>query len=105
MRTYLYLDDERTPTTPMPWNIVRCFDDAVAFVQANGIPDYISFDHDINSEPNTGYTFAKWLVEQDMNETHLFPLGFEYNVHSANPVGRDNIVGYLEDYRRHKARG
>lgn len=101
-KTYLYLDDERMPKTTFPWIIVRSYDDAVAFVEKNGTPDYISFDHDIASEPMTGYDFAKWIVEQDLNGTHLMPVDFGYNIHSANPVGRDNIMGYLNNYLSYK---
>lgn len=52
-----------------------------------GIPDFISFDHDFGVDENnnllpTGYDFAKWLVEQDMNLDYTFPHNFSFYVHS-----------------------
>jgi hypothetical protein len=100
---YLFLDDERfPPDTPLPWEIVRSYNEAVAYVKENGIPGFISFDHDIQSEPENGYTFSKWLVEQDLDGTHCFPDNFDFEVHSANPVGAENIRQYLNLYLSHR---
>ncbi len=68
-----------------------------------GIPDFISFDHDFGVDENnnllpTGYDFAKWLVEQDMNLDYTFPHNFSFYVHSANLVGKQNIKSYLNNY-------
>jgi hypothetical protein len=46
---------------------------------------------------------VKFLIEEDldMNEaynTNFIPSNFEFNVHSANPVGAANIEGYLNSY-------
>jgi len=99
----MFLDDERfPPNTPLPWEIVRNYDEAVAYVSAHGIPNFISFDHDIQSEPNTGYTFAKWLVEQELDGIHYFPDDFDFDVHSANPIGAENISQYLNLYLSHR---
>lgn len=98
---HLYLDDERTPKTDQDWIIVRSFAEAVAYVAENGIPEYISFDHDLGLE-ESGYDFAKWLVEQELDGHHMFPDEFEYNVHSANPIGAANIVGILDSYLKHR---
>lgn len=95
---HMFLDDERFPVGPGPWAIVRSFDEAVLYVKQNGIPEFISFDHDIASEPETGYTFAKWLVEQDIDGNYKFPDNFSFYVHSANPVGAKNINMYLAQY-------
>ena len=97
---WLYLDDERVPKTSGPWVIVRSFNEAVSYVSLNGIPEFISFDHDIHSEPNTGYTFALWLIEQDLDGIIRFPSNFKFNVHSANPIGKKNIESVLKNYLR-----
>ena len=100
---YLFLDDERfPPNNALPWDIVRNYDEAVAYVNKNGIPGFISFDHDIQSEPNTGYTFAKWLVNQELDGKQRFPKNFDFEVHSANPVGAVNIRKYLDSYLEHR---
>ncbi len=124
MVKYLFLDDERMPrdvtwlliggvgSQGADWQIVRSLDEAKEWVLKNGFPDVISFDHDLGfdhyggdySDEKTGYDFAKWLVEYDM-DTGTMPEGFRYTVHSKNPTGSENIHGILEGYIRHKANG
>jgi hypothetical protein len=94
----LYLDDIRTPTTPGPWIVARSFIEATEYVLKHGYPLYVSFDHDLGDKTAyTGYDFAKWLVNYDM-DYHGMPADFEFNVHSANPVGAANITGLLTKY-------
>lgn len=110
----LYLDDERTPKTNRKFIIVRSCDEAIELVKENGLPHYISFDHDLGRElvytekygkiptgsmpAKSGYDFAKWLVEY-MLDNELTEM-FEYNVHSANPVGAQNITSLLDSFAR-----
>lgn len=120
----LFLDDERMPSDvtwvdigPGPWEIVRSYDEAVAWVQENGFPDVISFDHDLGYEAfdtnedgiivvtdatpaPSGYDFAKWLIHHDMDCNGLDGLkdNFKFTVHSMNPVGAANIRGLLNSY-------
>jgi hypothetical protein len=119
---YLFLDDERMPGDVTwidigggaTWNIVRSFDQAVEWVNQNGFPDVISFDHDLGyegydttesgivvvtnaKEEKSGYDFAKWLVDLDM-DTNAMPENFSFTVHSKNPIGAANIKGYLDSY-------
>lgn len=111
----LFLDDIRLPKDvkwmqmPLgPWAIVRSHDEFVKHIMQRGLPDFISFDHDLADEhytggakydkykEKTGYESAKWLVEYCMEyELHL-P---EYQVHSLNPIGKENIIGYLENFK------
>ncbi|MDZ7817261.1 MAG: cyclic-phosphate processing receiver domain-containing protein [Aliarcobacter sp.] len=98
----LYLDDIRTPKNN-DFIIVRSFQEAVKFVQQNGIPNYISFDHDLgcdefNNNYPSGYDFAKWLIEMNLDNVYKFPKDFKFNVHSANPIGKANIEGILNNY-------
>lgn len=102
MKNSLYLDDERTPKTDRNWVIARAFDEALLYVEQNGIPEYISFDHDLGEE-KTGYDFAKWIVEQDLDGTYCIPANFAFNVHSANGPGAANIRGLLDSYLVAKA--
>ena len=101
----LYLDDIRTPKDSS-FIIVRSFEEAVHFVTVHGIPSFISFDHDLGMKNGelleTGYDFAKWLVEKDLNGEFLFPEDFSFTVHSANPVGAKNIESYLNNYIKFK---
>jgi len=99
---FLYIDDERIPTTKKNWNIVRSSEEAIKFISINGCPNYISFDHDLGGE-DTAMIVVKWLVETDMDNNGTFiPKDFQYNVHSANPTGADNIESYLKSYFKQK---
>lgn len=96
----LYLDDIRTPLSD-GWVVVRSYDEAVSYVQVNGFPREVSLDHDLGEAVPTGMDFARWLVEQDLDHDSM-PDNFEFNIHSANPVGSDNISGLLTSYLNHK---
>jgi hypothetical protein len=52
----------------------------------------------------TGLDFAHFLVDLDLDKG-LMPVKFTYNVHSSNPVGRDNIIGLMDGYLRWKRDG
>jgi hypothetical protein len=106
----LYLDDVRVPQTE-GWDIVRNYDDFVKWIEENGLPEIISFDHDladVSYDPQTqkesfkyhettGYDAAKWLCEYCWTNGLPIP---NWNVHSANPVGRDNIISILTAYEK-----
>lgn len=118
---YLFLDDERMPRDVTwiliggvghwgaDWQIVRSLQEAKDWVLKNGFPDVISFDHDLGLEHyagnyddgKTGFDFAKWLVEYDM-DTNSMPEDFSYTVHSKNPIGSENIRELINGYLRHK---
>ena len=114
----LYLDDVRTPTDHS-WQVVRNYNQFVSHVRLNGLENYevISLDHDLGEEamnefynnalPNfklnydnilnekTGYDCAKWLVAESMIKKIPLP---QIYVHSANPIGSANIMGYINNY-------
>lgn len=128
----LYLDDQRIPENSfkkfgfsvyensVDWFIVRDYDDFVSHIKKYGMPELISFDHDLadshidyffnnggsenppdpmkaNFKEKTGYDCAKWLIELCMDKDVDFP---EYLVHSMNPVGAENIKGLIESYKK-----
>lgn len=113
----LYLDDVRTPKDT-DWEVVRSYDEFAAHVRLHGLENYelMSLDHDLgdtamdeyynNVHPNytldysnikekTGMDCAKFLVAESM--TKGIPLPAIY-VHSANPIGSANIMGYINNY-------
>lgn len=59
-------------------------------------PTLICFDHDLGEE-KTGMDCAKYLVEFCMNNNMKLP---NYTCHSSNPVGRENILSYLNSYKK-----
>lgn len=89
----LFIDDERIPATD-DWCIVRSSEDAIKWISKNGIPSYISFDHDLGGEDNS-MIIVNWIVEQVLDEKLFFPESFDFYVHSQNPVGKENIENLL----------
>lgn len=100
----LFIDDERLPprNDGRIWHIARDWEDVMMCLRIHGMPVYISFDHDLGDAKHTGYDIAKFLVELDMNNDGDFalPENFDYYVHSQNPIGKENIEKYLDNYLR-----
>ncbi len=114
MNYNLFLDDIRYPQnvtyTKIPdvkWIIVRNFDDFVYTISTFGIPDNISFDHDLGiksmeefnknglnydynniGEEKTGLHCALYLKEILNKKKYKWPNIF---IHTINPVGLHNI--------------
>ncbi len=118
-KIYLYLDDVRIPTEG-EWEVVRNYDEFVSHIKMNGLGAYevISLDHDLgegamveyytNVKPNyelnyeripekTGMDCARFLVAESMHTKIPLPVIY---VHSANPIGAANIMGYINNYFR-----
>ena len=125
LKRSLYLDDQRTPTTTIPgyepWYVVRSYDEFVAWITENGIPDLISFDHDLAEEhmedyfrqkletgwqqpaydsyqEKTGLDCARWLGEYVQKNNAVLK---SVSVHSHNPVGAANIQSYINGLKKH----
>lgn len=130
MLNVLWLDDVRNPFIK-PWQRdffrdhsviwVRNYQEFVTWITDNGLPNIISFDHDLADDhyvpeylwddyqaskeyqdskeytEKTGYDCAKWLIEYCMDNNDSLPI---WTVHSLNPVGADNIIGLLENYTK-----
>jgi len=120
-KMYLYLDDVRIPTEGN-WEVVRNYDEFVAHVKLNGLENYevISLDHDLgesamqeyytNVKPHyeldykridekTGMDCARFLVAESVTKSIPLP---QIYVHSANPIGTHNILGYINNYFRNQ---
>jgi hypothetical protein len=106
----LFLDDIRFPFevyeyTNQPlflqekWEIIRNYNGFVEWITKNGLPDFISFDHDLADisfhTEKTGYECAKWLVDYCLDNNLACP---NFYCHSMNPVGRDKINGLLMQF-------
>lgn len=116
----LFLDDNRVPydvfkNTIDPiyennneWSIVKNYGEFVNTILESGLPEIISFDHDLsqnhylpenqsnidynNLKDRTGYDAALWLIGYcRMNNINL-PI---VKVHSSNPEGKKNIEKVL----------
>lgn len=97
----LFLDDIRPPPN-LDWVVVRNYDEFVAHITANGAPEEISFDHDLDIQEHfdgknygirerTGYDCAYWLVQNKI------PVK-KFRVHSMNPAGAERIRNLMNDY-------
>lgn len=102
----LFLDDLRDVEKYYPnqgFKVARSYYEAVALVQEFGVPEFISFDHDLgdihDGEEMTGYSFAKYLINLLLDEKEKGnPVQiFEFNIHSSNPKGAINIETYLNN--------
>ena len=114
----LYLDDVRTPIGT-DWVIIRNYEHFVSTIRLYGLEnfDVISLDHDLGDESmieyytnvknnyvlnydnivneKTGYDCCKFLVAESMSKKIPLP---QIYVHSANPIGSANIIGYINNY-------
>lgn len=123
----LFLDDVRYPHqvtwVDLPlveWKIVRSYDEFVRYIQQHGLPNRISFDHDLSLEhyplseadggsrsphtipynsykEKTGYHCAKWLAEYCISNNLPYPETF---VHSMNPIGSENIWSIVTTFNK-----
>lgn len=98
----LYLDDLRHPPSS-DYVVARTVTEARILIHDKGFPVHISFDHDLGMDEKgrlleSGYDFAKWIVESDQNGDIFIPIDFTFTVHSANPVGARNIFSLLDNY-------
>ncbi len=85
MNWKLFLDDERFPKDS-GWLIARTSDSAIQMVLLEGMPQEISFDHDLGGD-DTSMAFLHWLTQALIKKQVSFPVDFVYSVHSQNPVG------------------
>lgn len=94
--TRLWLDDER----PMPDGFdlhVKTSREAIKAIREGGV-SMVSLDHDLGEGNGTGYEVAKYIEEAAFNGA-LIPM--EIRVHSANPVGRNNIRRCIDNAKRY----
>lgn len=101
MKTILWLDDLRNPFdernlsnfNKSKYNIewVRSYEEFIDYIYHNGIPDIISFDHDLGEE-KSGADCANYLCEYCIETNTKIP---DWYVHSANPAGVENIISKL----------
>ncbi len=128
MKPYnLFLDDYRHPYdafqytgdtvfSKLKWEIVRSHDEFVSRIKKKfkkgEFPSLIAFDHDLSDDhyqhttgdfpydetlEKTGMHSARWLADFCIDNNLQLP---DYRVHSMNPAGRENIKGFLENFKK-----
>ena len=99
----LFIDDLREPQNNS-YLIARSSKEAIQIISATKCPNFISFDHDLGGE-DTAMAVVHFLIEKDLDSLGAFiPENFSFYVHSANPVGKENIV-LLSNYLSFRNRG
>ena len=107
---YIYPHELKATYRLLNWTIVRDYDEFIKLIEEQGLPDLVSFDHDladVHYDPatwtetftykeKTGLDCAKWLIEYCINNKLKLP---KYLVHSMNPVGRENIQKLLTNFK------
>lgn len=120
----LFLDDFRIPADTFnytgdpiylkkDWVIVRSYNEFVEYINLNGLPEVISFDHDLADvhydvqdhvdqdyydtvTEKTGYHCAQWLINYCMDNNKELPK--DIMIHSMNPIGSQNIKSLFKSY-------
>jgi hypothetical protein len=123
----LFLDDFRSVQDahnylPLPeygteeWVIVRDYREFVKYIEENGLPFRVSFDHDLADvhydvqdynidqdyydmcEEKTGYHCALWMINYCLDNELDLPE--HIIIHSMNGVGARNIQSLFTTYRK-----
>lgn len=98
----VYMDDVRPGPNSFShddnwssWVVVRSVHNTKKLLQWGQV-NHLSLDHDMGEGQESGYDLVKWMAEND-----IWPTG-EITVHSANPVGAENMRATIERYRKAK---
>ena len=75
---------------------VKNFDEFTGYILKNGLPQFISFDHDLGAGLKKGLDCANWLISYCEKTGNKLPM---FYVHSANPNGQREINGVLNSYK------
>lgn len=96
---------------------VKSYREFTKWITDNGLPDGICFDHDLGKETErdliaqgyskkearkhkgeekSGHDCAKWLIDYCIDHNLNLPA---YSSQSANPVGRENLLSILDQYK------
>lgn len=124
----LFLDDYRIPRDcfeymhspiyiSVDWIVVRNYYAFITLIENKGIPEIISFDHDLadvhykkqefnyddETQEKTGFHCAKWLINYCIDNKKELPA--EVLIHSMNPAGSANIKSLFDTYYKYHEKG
>ena len=96
----IWVDDLRLPPNET-WRWAKSVHEAkLHYIQLGGPqgkPGIVSLDHDAGSYEFMGgdyIRFLEWLEEKQYTE--LWNINAQFHIHSANPVGRQNMKAIIE---------
>lgn len=88
MKVKLYMDDLRP--CPEGWILARDGKEMLKLMKEhNNNISCISLDHDLGHPTNDGYWVVKGIIELGYHADKVY-------LHTANPLGRENMYKYLE---------
>jgi len=108
----LWLDDKRNPFkkpvgkpdtwinmfSPIGKNVkvewIKSYDDFCNWIEENGVPAAICFDHDLGDPNGNGFDCCVFLLKYCLTHSINFP---PYSIQSANPNGRIKIEMLIKD--------
>lgn len=94
----IWLDDERK--SPSGFIHFHSVNEVIDFIDTSGYTAfYLDLDHDLGEYANDGGDAIKliyWLIEHGYNENTYYT--FKFNLHTMNPVGRENMKAMIERY-------
>lgn len=127
MKYNLFLDDFRSPCNIkhinlplLEYKIAKNYNEFCEIINKNGIPNFVSYDHDLADEhyqdlaralasncvlnysqykEKTGYDCAQFLIEKCSNLKVKHP---NFVVHSMNVIGRQNIMSLIRAFNKNE---
>ena len=72
---------------------VKSFSEFKSYIIKNGLPDFVSFDRDLNNGKENGEACAQWLVNYCKENGLRLP---DYYAHTANKTGKKNIHAIMK---------
>lgn len=137
METKIFIDDDRQPVecvklmknrisdtsiyAQKDWIVIRTFGEFKRWVEENGLPTLISFDHDIapKNEDREHIDINDWFDLEENREWNgvdclkiVINYCLDHNcslpgilIHSQNPVGHDNIEADVKRFKRYQEDG
>jgi len=108
MNWKLWLDDLRDPSVECPEekDFIWCRDafQAMYYTRMWGPPSFMALDHDLGV-PVPVYAIGGTRIEDVMKYLRWLERQHpqscpEYRVHSANPNGQQNIVSFMESWKK-----
>ena len=100
MNYYIWLDDDDTRKKPEIDLIhFHSVNETKSFIESHEGVYVLDLDHDLGEYADDGGDAIKliyWLVENGYNENENYT--FSFNIHTMNPVGRENMKAMIERY-------
>lgn len=89
---HLFLDDVRAPPD-QSWVVARSVPAAEHYISEYGLPYRVSLDHDLGDSADAP-ALLHWLIGRYLDGVPMKTIStMIVEVHSANPVGRQNLLG------------